>query len=503
MTIDRRTFLLASTSALVLGKAAPLLGEQVQPAADSEPPVVERGAAGRSLSVYTTADKTDYRLSPTGTVALTRMGQPLETQPCVFVDPSKRAQTILGIGGALTDAAAETFAKLPAARQREVLDAYYDPHKGIGYTLARTNIHSCDFSSASYTYVDEGDGALTSFSVDHDRTFRIPFIKRAIATAGGRLTLFASPWSPPAFMKSNNDMLHGGKLRPEHAQAWANYYARFIRAYEREGIPIWGLTIQNEPMATQTWESCVFSAEEERDFLKQYLGPTLRREGLGDRKIIAWDHNRDLIYQRASTMLEDPEAARYVWGIGYHWYEPWSGGDMLFDNVRLVHETFPDKKLLFTEGTAESFKPENIGSWKLGETYGRSMINDFNSGAVGWTDWNVLLDEQGGPNHVGNFCFAPIHADTRTGALTFTNSYYYIGHFSKFVRPGARRIACSPSRSALSASAFVNPDGTVAVVVMNGGDKTLAYHLWIDGDAGEISSPPHSIQTLVVGSGRS
>jgi glucosylceramidase len=170
---------------------------------------------------------------------------------------------------------------------------------------------------------------------------------------------------------------------------------------------------------------------------------------------------------------------------------------MMFDNVRLVNESFPDKNLIFTEGTNDSFKPLEIKAWRLGEFYGRSMINDFNSGCVGWTDWNILLDENGGPNHVQNFCFAPVHADTRTGELIYTNSYYYIGHFSKFVRPGARRIASSPSRSQLLSTAFVDPDGKVSVVVMNKTDKPVSYFLWVDGNAAEVSSSPHSIQTLV------
>jgi glucosylceramidase len=496
MKIDRRGFLVASSSALVLGKTPLSQVARDQPSETPEPPELETVEA-REIAVYTTADKTNYRLSQTDKLTFKPMGQPLETQICVFVDPSKRFQTILGIGGALTDASAEVFAKLSAAKQQEFLDAHFDPGKGIGYKLARTNIHSCDFSSGSYTYVTEGDKELKSFSVDHDRQFRIPFIKRVIAATGGRLTLYASPWSPPAFMKTNNDMLHGGKLKPEFAQSWANYYTKFIKAYEREGIPVWGISVQNEPMATQRWESCIFSAEEERDFLKNYLGPTMRRAGLGEKKIIAWDHNRDLIYQRVSTILSDPKAAQYVWGIGFHWYEPWSGGDMLFDNVRLVRETYPNKHLIFTEGTVDSFKAEDIRNWRLGEYYGRSMINDFNDGAVGWTDWNVLLDEKGGPNHVGNFCFAPVHADTRTGELIYTNSYYYIGHFSKFIRPAARRIASSPSRSALLSTAFVNPDGTVAVVVMNRTDQKIPYFLWVDGNAAEVASLPHSIQTLV------
>src|SRR2546423_1335427 len=498
MKTNRRSFLATASSALVLAKHQLSSAAQARASETLERFEIQTRIAGRQITVYTTADKTDHRLSPTNTLTFKRLGQPLETQICVFVDPSKTFQTILGIGGALTDASAETFAKLPKTKQQELLDAYFDRDKGIGYTLARTNIHSCDFSSRSYTYVNEGDKELKSFSVDHDRQFRIPFIKQALAAAGGKLNIFASPWSPPAFMKDNNNMLHGGRLKPEFYQSWANYFVKFIRAYEREGVPIWGITIQHEPLATQKRESCIFTAQEARDVLKNYLGPTMKRERLGEKKIIVWDHNRDLIYQRAETILNDPKAAQYVWGIGYHWYEPWSGGDPMFDNVKLVHETFPAKNLLFTEGCVDVFNAQRLRDWKLGEQYGRSMINDFNSGAVGWTDWNSLLSETGGPNHVNNFCFAPVHADTRTGELTYTNSYYYIGHFSKFVRPGAKRIASSPSRSPLLSAAFINPDGKVSVVVMNKSDQKISYYLWLDGQAAEVNSLPHSIQTLVL-----
>jgi glucosylceramidase len=364
--------------------------------------------------------------------------------------------------------------------------------------LARTNIHSCDFSSGSYTYVADGDKELKTFSVAHDEKYRIPFIKRVIAAAGGQLTLFASPWSPPAWMKDNNDMLHGGKLKPEFYQSWANYYAKFIKAYAKEGVPIWGLTIQNEPMATQTWESCVFTAEDERDFLKNYLGPTLKREGLSDKKIIVWDHNRDLVYQRATTIFSDPEAAKYAWGLGFHWYEDWSGGDQVFDNVKKVSESFPSKNILFTEGCNGPFKMSQINDWKWGERYGRSIINDFNNGTIGWTDWNVLLDETGGPNHVQNYCFAPIHADTKTGQLYYMNAYYYIGHFSKFIRPGAKRIESSSSRSPLLSTAFKNVDGSIAVIVMNQSDKNITYYLWNNGKASQVKSLPHSIATLIL-----
>jgi len=453
---------------------------------------------GNHVTVYTTAKGTDYRLKSTETLNLLSAVQPVETQVSIFVDPSKTFQTMVGIGGALTDAAAETYAKLSAEKKKEFLTSYYDKEKGIGYTFARTNIQSCDFSSSSYSYVQNNGAALKTFDISHDKQYRIPFIKAAQKAAGGKFNMFVSPWSPPAWMKDNNDMLHGGKLKPEYRQNWATFYTKFIKAYEKEGIPIWGLTVQNEPMAKQRWESCIFTAEEERDFVKQYLGPTLRKEGLGDKKLIIWDHNRDLLYQRAGTVLEDPEAAKYVWGVGFHWYETWTGGGMQFENARLVNQAFPGKNLVFTEGCIEKFDFNRLDDWSLGEKYGTSMINDFNAGTVAWTDWNILLDEKGGPNHVGNFCFAPIHADTRDGSLHYTSEYYYIGHFSKYIKPGAKRIVSSSSRDKLLTTAYQNPDGKIAVVVMNSGDMKITYNLWIKGKAVSTSSLPHSIATLLI-----
>jgi len=455
-------------------------------------------AQQKTITVYTTAANTQLRLADNGQLNFSPAHQPLETEPFVLVDSSVHFQSILGIGGALTDASAETFAKLPKDKQQQLLASYYDKGTGIGYTMARTNIQSCDFSSGSYSYVEEGDAALKTFSVAHDEQYKIPLIKQAMAAAGGKLTLFVSPWSPPAFMKDNNDVTGGGKLKKEFAQAWANFYIKFIRTYEAKGIPIWGLSVQNEPMAKQKWESCIYTAEEERDFIKNYLGPTLAKAGMSGKKLIAWDHNRDLVFQRASTILGDPAAAKYVWGIGFHWYETWTGGPMQFNNVQLTHAAFPNKNLIFTEGCKEKFSFDSLQAWSLGERYGYSMINDFNDGTTAWTDWNILLDEHGGPNHVGNFCFAPVHADTRTGELIYTNAFYYIGHFSKFVRPGARRIAVSSNRAQLQTSAFVNKDGSIAVIVMNTTDESIPYQLLLKGQSATTESLPHSIVTLII-----
>ena len=423
--------------------------------------------------------------------------QPLETEISVFVEPTKMFQKFMGIGGAITDASAEVFAKLSKEKQQEFLNAYYDKEKGIGYSLLRTTIHSSDFSSGSYTYIKDGDKDLKTFNIDHDRQYRIPMLKEAIKTAGGKLLLYVSPWSPPAFMKSNGSMLKGGTLLPEYYQSWANYYTKFIKAYEKEGMPIWGITVQNEPMATQTWESCVYSAEAERDFLKNFLGPTMKKQGLGDKKIVVWDHNRDLMNQRANVIFSDPEASKYAWGMGFHWYETWAGGAPMFDNVRKVHEAYPSKNLLFTEGCVEKFDAKKYQLWANGERYGTSMINDFNNGTVGWTDWNILLDQNGGPNHVGNFCFAPIHADTNSGELIYTPSYYYIGHFSKFIRPDAKRISTAVSRSSLISTSFLNTDGKMVTVVMNQSDKKVTYNLIIATEKTVVVIPAHGIQTLV------
>lgn len=454
---------------------------------------------GKTARVIETASESDLRLSETGQVAFEKAGQPLESEVSVFVNPDKSFQTFLGMGGAITDASAEVFAKLPADKQEELLTAYYDPEKGIGYTLCRTPIHSCDFSNESFTYIEEGDRELKTFSIEPDRKFRIPLIKRATEVAGGELLLYASPWSPPAFMKDNQNMLKGGKLLPEYYEAWAMYYAKFIKAYEAEGMPIWGITIQNEPMAVQRWESCIYTAAEERDFLKNHLGPTLEREGLGDKKIVVWDHNRDLINHRANTIFEDPEASKYAWGIGFHWYETWAGGEPMFANLSGVQEAYPDKQLLFTEGCQEGFRADRYQYWPHAERYGRSIINDFNRGTVGWTDWNILLNQEGGPNHVGNYCFAPIHGNTETGELIYTPTYYYLGHFSKFIRPGARRVSAASSRSHLLSTSFVNADNSLVSVIMNQSEEAIDYRLYVgEGQAVKLSIPAHAIQTVVM-----
>jgi glucosylceramidase len=410
----------------------------------------------------------------------------------VMVDGSKTFQPIIGFGGAFTESAAVVLQKMSPPRREEILQAYFDAVDGIGYRLGRLHINSCDFSLGNWACCETaGDVELKTFSMARYEQAILPMLRRAIEIAGEPLTLFASPWSPPGWMKSTGKMNRGGTLLPQYRDAWARYYVRFIQEMEKRGMPIWGLTVQNEPEATQSWDSCLYSAADERDFVRDHLGPTLAKHDLAQVKIIIWDHNRDAMFERAKIAYDDPVAADFIWGVGFHWY-----CDKMFENVQRVHDLRPDKHLLFTEGCQEG--GPHTGEWELGERYGESIIQDLNHWTEGWTDWNLILDETGGPNHVGNLCSAPILADTRTDTVLRQSSYYYLGHFSKFIRPGAVRLLCASARDALESTAFRNPDGTVAVVVMNRTEADIPFRLRCPGQCVDTHAPPRSIATFLV-----
>ncbi len=441
-----------------------------------------------TVQVFRTVKNTTDRL--TMKAALTFREQTSDL-PFVRVDAQKRFQTIEGFGGAFTEAAANTFYKMSPEIRSEILQAYFDPFAGNGYSLCRTHINSCDFSLGNYAYTEvPGDVELRHFSIERDRAQLIPMIKEAAGKAGQPVRLLSSPWSPPAWMKTNGQMNHGGKLKPEYRQAWANYFVRYVQEYEKEGLTIWGITVQNEPLAAQMWDSCIYTGEEERDFVRDFLGPALQKAGLLSRiKLLIWDHNRDLLYERAKVVYDDPAASRYVWGAAFHWYV----GDH-FENVQLTHDAYPDKQLLFSEGSQEGGPHHDV--WEVGERYGQSLIQDLNHWTSAWIDWNLLLDQRGGPNHVGNYCSAPLMADYTKGNLYYHSSYYYIGQVSRFVRPGAQRIVSVSTLDELETTAFLNPDGRIAVIVMNRTDQTFDFALKFNDQVAVAESPAHSVSTF-------
>ena len=433
-------------------------------------------------------------------------------------------QEIMGFGGAFTQASAVNFMALSDSQRREVLEAYFDKEKGIGYNFCRLTINSCDFSTEMYSYDDTPeDYELKDFSIERDKEDVIPMVLAAKEKASD-LRLFASPWSPPAWMKTNGKMDKGGFLRKECQDAWARYTARYIKAYEEEGIPIWGVTVQNEAKAEQGWESCHYEAGEERDFVTGYLKPVYEREGLGDKKIFFWDHNKERVVDRSLETLCSDRARAAFDGIAVHWYS----GDH-FGALDVTHRLFPEKLLI----ASEQCKGREELPWESGEAYAHDIIGDLNNWVGAWTDWNMLLDENGGPDHWLDeqlhweritakrqklgleinwkdprfqklmkeegiwFGESPILCDHGEKSLHYASSYYYIGHFSRFVKRGAKRIGSSVYTPGLEVCAFRNPDGSKAVVAMNPGEQERKTILRFHEKIAEYRIPAHSIVTFV------
>ena len=409
-------------------------------------------------------------------------------------------QEVLGFGGAFTESSAYLYSLLSDENKKRFLELYFSREKGIGYNFGRSHINSCDFSISIYSSVEEGDKTLETFNLEREKKYILPFLKDALEYCDEEMVLFASPWSPPAFMKDNNDMLKGGKLLEEYKSVWAHYYAKYIKAMANEGVKISAITIQNEPKAIQTWESCFYSPEDECEFIDKYLIDALDEEGLSDIKIMIWDHNKERVYDRAKKILSNERVNKRVWAVSHHWYS----GDH-FEGLRLVHERF-GKALICGEFCGPITEDVNV----LAEKYGIEICENFNNFEIASCDWNLLLDQKGGPYHnrtkktEGNLfenkedgCYAPILYDTDKNEIIITPIYYYIGHFSKFVERGAVRIATTKHSKDLYTCAFINPDGGKVCIIINTSDKEQYATLRYNGGCTNNVMKPHSITTLL------
>jgi len=408
----------------------------------------------------------------------------------IEIDESLKYQQIMGFGGAFTEAACYTISRLSKKNQLLLLNAYYNKEDGLGYNIGRIHMNSSDFSLENYTYVNDYDYSLKTFNIEREHKYVIPTIKEAEKISQDKIKLLVSPWSPPAWMKTNNNMNYGGKVKPEFYQTWADYYSKFLEKIINNGLTPFGITVQNEPASTQTWDSCIYSKEEERDFVKLYLGPTLAKSRYKNVKIFILDHNRDIVVERASAVFNDPEAAKYAAGTAIHWYVSED-----FKNVEKVHDLFPDKQIIFSEGCIEGGPHPNI--YETGERYSRNIIGDFSSWCEAFIDWNITLDENGGPNHVGNYCDAPILADTINDELIFNSSYYHISHFSKHIKPGAYRISSKDSKNYVKQITFENPDGSIVIVILNESELDRVISLNLKTQTKLIKSYKRSIITVV------
>lgn len=407
----------------------------------------------------------------------------------IVVQEKKRYQMMMGFGGAFTDSACGIFQHLSKEEKKTVLDALFSSD-GLSYTLGRLTIGPCDFSRYPYHYIKENDA---TFSLDHEEKCTDIFVKRAMKYQD--LTLLASPWTPPAFWKDSKDACHGGKLKEDCYEAYAEYLANYVEAQQKRGMPLRYITMQNEPEAVQSWESCIFNEEEELRLVKLFVKKCEERKL--PISVLLWDHNRDVIVRRAENYQKaDPKFTQYVKGFAYHWYD----GDK-WDQLALLHEKYPSMQLMFTEGCIEllSLDPKNpssaIGTMKNALRYARNYIEDSLRGTSAFIDWNLLLDEKGGPNHVGNYCEALIQYHEKEHRLMFNPSYYVVKHFAHFVKPGAVRIGISFPKEVPS-TAFQNKDGSIVIVILNEGNERKEI-VEMKGEKVEITLPSQSVATIV------
>lgn len=400
-------------------------------------------------------------------------------------------QKIGGIGGAFTDTSATVWDSMPQDKKEEFLKAYFDSENGIGYNLGRLSIASCDFSTEYYTYVKEGDETLDSFDISHDKKAVFPMVKAAKKYSD--VTIFASPWSPPSYMKTNGSRI-GGHLKPECYSLWARYFRKYIEACKENDIDIWAVTMQNEPRHHQIWESCLYTPEEEAEFLG-YLGKEL--DGT-DVKILCYDHCRERVFERAKYIYESKNG-KYCDGIANHWYS----GDH-FGELKAHANKYPDKISIASEGCcAISGKGiDESRDLEFGEAYAHDIIGCFNNGLTHYCDWNMLLDENNGPYHNrdGRPCSAdaPVYYLKDKNEIIYRLSYYYIGHISKFTKKGAKVISSSSYNYNVESLAIKNPDGSIVCVLLNRTDKEMQSIVRLDGHILEFSLAPHSISTVVI-----
>lgn len=404
-------------------------------------------------------------------------------RPLLNIYPVEK-QTVLGFGGAFTDSAAYNYAQMDADTKQAALEALFGAD-GLGYNFCRLCIGSSDFAVEEYCYVEDGDSTLSTFSIARDRKYVIPFVKDALSFTNGAIKLFASPWSPPAFMKDNGSRLGGGKLKFDCYALYAEYLAKFLLAYKAEGINISMLTLQNEAKARQTWESCQYTAEEEAAFA-EVVYDTLKKHAL-DVKILFWDHNKERLYERAAVMYK--RCPDKVAGIAFHWYS----GDH-FEAIDMLRELYPDKLLVQAEFCRAG------GSDYVPTSYAREILCDLRSGTNVVCEWNLILDEDGGPYHNRkDGCDAPLRYNSETGKFETTHIYKEMYLFSHFIKPGARTLYTSSFNANVFVCACRNPDGSVVVNVINEKDDAFEKcKLYIEGKFLDLPLVPHSTVTVVI-----
>ncbi|MEM6723373.1 MAG: glycoside hydrolase family 30 protein [Bacteroidota bacterium] len=439
----------------------------------------------------------------------------------IVLKPSETFQTITGIGGSFTESSAYLLNQLSKANRDSVLEAYFGD-SGAKYSLTRTHMNSSDFSLSNYSYAPvEGDKELENFSIEEDKDDIIPMIKDAMAVSSDGFKIISSPWTAPPWMKDNNNYV-GGKLLPEYYDTWALFFSKYHAAYKAEGIDVWGFTVENEPLGNgNNWESMHYTPDEMTDFVQNHLGPKLEADGV-TAKILGYDQNREHLKEWVNSMYRDEASSKYFDGVAVHWY---ASTFMYFpEELQYAHDKAPDKHIIQSEGCIDAQVPawqDDKWYWAKEATdwgytwapeedkhrhpkyapanrYARDLIGCLNNWVDGWVDWNMVLDRQGGPNWFKNWCAAPVIVDPEQDEVYLTPLYYVMSHFSRYIRPGAKRIGFEHEDDTLMVTAAENPDGSIAAVVFNPGEESRTIQLQLNERSTSFSISPKAIQTIVI-----
>ena len=456
------------------------------------------------------------------------------------IEPDKTFQKYIGFGASFTESSAWNLATLPIEKRKEVLNKLFSPHMGAGFTLTRTHINSCDYSNSHYSYVDEADEELLSFSIHEDmKGFSgdendqvknikledpnydlIPMILESSQVKDADFKIIASPWSPPSWMKEGETaIMTNGSLLPKYYGIWAEYLSKYVSAYKEQGISIWGITPQNEPLHAHDarWDSNGFTPEQGRDFLRDHLGPQLVKDGhlslenLDDGlRVLIYDHNKSTMLDYVRPTYEDPEAAKYAWGTAFHWYasSKLEENDWYVNDLNELRTQWPNKGMIHTESSIDIEAKDPIGQyWREStdyagkfvpfNTYAYDIINNLNCGTQGYVEWCMILSNEGKPNPYDNFNSAPVLINPQTDEITYTPLYYLLSHFSKFIRPDALRISIKGEKEdGLIYTAAKNQDNSIVVIAYNKNKQTYNLNLSIESENHQIEIGPNTIQTI-------
>lgn len=458
----------------------------------------------------------------------------------IKLDTSRLFQNYIGFGASFTESSAWNLATIPVELRKEVLTRLFSPTEGAGFSLTRTHINSSDYSNSHYTYVDENDESLSSFSILEDRkgftgeeneqvrgieliepTYDIiPMIKEAYSIPGADFNIVASPWSPPSWMKQGETAeMTNGSLDPKYYDTWAKYLSKYVSAYADEGIKLWGITPQNEPLHAHDarWDSNGFPAETGRDFLRDYLGPQLVKDGHLDTtdleaglRVLIYDHNKSVMNDYVEPTYSDPEATKYAWGTAFHWYANSELDENNWHSAELakLYKNWPDKGMIHTESSIDIDTAAPVGQyWREStdyagtfipfDTYAYDIITDLNHGTQGYIEWCMILSNKGQPNPYDNFNSAPVLINPQTDEIIYTPLYYLLSHFSKFIRPDARRIGVTgDAKDGLIFTAAKNTDGSIAVVIFNRNNEEQSVSIELEDDSYSLTIAPRALQTI-------